>query len=86
MPTHDETGLGVPKLLEGRAVRIVANDVTGIKYNTLRITGKESGSTWLINIIVNPGDRVLTIREIPGEVLEYYEGDTINPYYTPPSF
>tara|TARA_Y100000310_G_C20495410_1_gene721287 strand:+ start:335 stop:595 length:261 start_codon:yes stop_codon:yes gene_type:complete len=86
MPTHDESGLGVPKIVDGRAVRIVANEVAGVRYNTLRITGKESGATWLINIIVNPGDKVLTIRDIPGEVLEYYQGDVTNPYYTPPSF
>tara|TARA_Y100000310_G_C20501634_1_gene724293 strand:+ start:338 stop:583 length:246 start_codon:yes stop_codon:yes gene_type:complete len=77
MPTHDESGLGVPKTVEGRAVRIVANDVAGIRYNTLRITGKESGAIWLINIIVNPGDRVLTTRQLPGDVVDYYEAQQL---------
>ena len=76
MPTHDESGLGVPKTLSGRAVRIVANGVGGVRYNTLRVTGKESGATWLINIVVNPGTRILTVPPLPGEVLDYY--DTIN--------
>ena len=73
MPTHDESGLGVSKTLSGRAVRIVANEVTGVRYNTLRITGKESGSTWLITFAINPGIRVLTIPEYPDDVMEYYE-------------
>ena len=76
MPTHDESGLGVPKTLSGRAIRIVANEVSSIKYNTLRITGKESGATWLIQFVVNPGTRVLTVAPLPGEVLDYY--DSIN--------
>ena len=76
MPTHDESGLGVPKTLSGRAVRIVANEVTGVRYNTLRVTGKESGATWLINIVVNPGERILAVTPLPGEVLDYY--DSIN--------
>ena len=76
MPTHDESGLGVPKIIEGRAVRIVANEVAGVRYNTLRITGKDSGASWLINIIINPGDRVLTVKPLPGEVDDYY--DSIN--------
>ena len=76
MPTHDESGLGVSKTLEGRAVRIVANTITSTRYNTLRITGNESGATWLINIVVNPGARVLTVEPLPGEVDDYY--DSIN--------
>ena len=76
MPTHDESGLGVPKAISGRAVRIVANEVVGVRYNTLRITGKESGATWLINIIVNPGDRILTVPPLPGDVRDYY--DSVN--------
>ena len=73
MPSHDESGLGVSKTISGRAVRIVANNVTSTKFNSVRITGLQSGATWIISFGVNPGDRVFTVPGYPPGVLSYYE-------------
>ena len=54
-----EDGLGQEKTMYGNAVSLKAKKVTTIRNSTLKITGMSTGTSWTVNVVVNPGDSVL---------------------------
>ena len=51
-------GLGREKTLIGSGVRLKGKEISSTKSTTLKVTGMNTGATWLIDIIVKPGGRV----------------------------
>lgn len=51
-------GVGIEKTLIGPGVRLVAKELTTTRTTTLRVTGLQSGATFLINVVVKPGGKV----------------------------
>jgi len=54
-----EDGVGKEKTTYGSAVSLKAKKVTTIRNSTLKITGMSTGTSWTVNVVVNPGDAVL---------------------------
>ena len=54
-----EDGLGQEKTIYGNAVSLKAKQVTTTRNSTLKITGMSTGTSWTVNVVVNPGDAVL---------------------------
>ena len=54
-----EDGLGQEKTTYGSAVSLKAKKVTTTRNSTLKITGMSTGTSWTVNVVVNPGDAVL---------------------------
>ena len=54
-----EDGVGKEKTTYGSAVSLKAKKVTTIRNSTLKITGMSTGTSWTVNVVVNPGDSVL---------------------------
>lgn len=54
-----EDGLGQEKTTYGSAVSLKAKKVTTTRNSTLKITGMSTGTSWIVNVVVKPGESVL---------------------------
>ena len=59
-----QLGPGYESIISSRAVRVYAKEVLNTYNTTIRVTGKTSGATWLIGVVINAGDPVLIEPEL----------------------